>query len=355
MNSLKRIIFLGSLLATTVFAGANAITAEGVVENANDSSSLGYDGYENITVKSNGSLIVSAATGGAVGVSGTFSIAKDFLHNGNPVQLNDATFHGQGSFAFTGDNASVTAKKLEVGGDFINGDGTGAWNLELNVDTIDVTGTFTIEGNSKLVINPNDYSADPSLTAGDFDIGGGIYMGDSRSDVIHIASDNADNAYTISTTGVLDVDGDIKAEKGKLVIDGGTIQVAGDVLGNVDMDVDGLNIGGLVLDPNTVLNWENRFTNPGTGDLLANGTLNSTGDILVGGSVNGNLDIQSNSDMWIGEDLSGYLGVDVRDLYVLGNVNGSGNINADNVNIGGNLDGGNGGLVIDAGSVNVDG
>lgn len=367
MNRLKRIIFLGGLLSATVFSGAHAVDFVGdMIVSTNNSDSSGFSGRptssgaptgDNISVVSGGSLIVCAVTGGEVWVSDTFSIAKDFLHNGNPILVNDPTFHGQGSFAFIGDNSTVTAKKLQVGGDFVNGDGSSDWNLNLNVDTIEVTGTFTAEENSKLVIAPNDYSSDPSLSAGDLDIKGGLYMGDSAggTDVVNIVSNSDDNVYKISTTGTLDVDGDINADKGKLVLEGGSIKVANDVLGNVDFDVDDLNVGNLVIDSNTALDWKDRFTNPGTGDLLGDGSLKSTGDILIGGSVNGELDIKGDADMWVGEDLLGYLGVEVDNLYVLGDINGSGNIKADEVNVGGDLIGGNGGLVIDAGSVNVDG
>ncbi|MDR1337577.1 MAG: hypothetical protein LBJ73_00935 [Rickettsiales bacterium] len=372
--SIFKNIFLGSLLLVACAGGAFAITGEGLVENSNDSSSMGYGGYNNITIMSDASLIVDATSGGYINVTNTFSVAKNFLHNGKDISVltGDPTFYKKGGFAFTGSDSIVTAKNLVVGGDFINGDGASALNLALNVDAINVTGTFYANQNSTIVVTPNDWSANPSLTAGDINVAGSVYMGDSGTGTVKIASAADDNVYKISTAGTLDVDGNIQAQKGRLVINGdtvkvagnvegqvviekGVVEVAGNVLGKVDFDVGNLNIGNLTVDSNASLDWKDRFTDQGTGDLLADGTLNSTGDILIGGTVNGKLNIKGDADMWIGEDLLGYLGVDVDNLYVLGKIEGSGNIKADTVNVGGNLAGGSGGLVVDAGKVNVDG
>jgi hypothetical protein len=402
MNGLARIFILSSLLSSVTLNVADAVNFTGdMVYNTDNSDSSGFSGRpvsagaptgNNISVVVGGSLLVTAPSGGEIWVKDTFSIAKDFLHNGSPVSLSDPTFYGQGSFSFTGDNAFVTAQKLQVDGSFYNGDGASAWNLALDVNVIEVNGAFDAASGSKLVVGPGDYSSGPSLTAKDISIGGGLYMGDlaASGDSFVISSDSNGNVYTISATGTLDIDGGVNAAKGKLVINGGAVgiaddvsgeadfdadslsiggnvsgkvnfdvdnavDIAGDVSGNVDFDVGGLNIGGAVLDPDTLKDWKIRLANIGTGDLLADGALKSADDILIGGSVNGALDIHGDKDMWIGRDLLGYLSVDVKNLYVLGQINGSGKIAADTVNVGGNLVGGSGGLSIDAGSVNVGG
>lgn len=420
-----RYLFGALLWCSVVCNCAFAVDMDGanLTYDSTHASDGNYLNGSSITVRIGGSLFAE----NEVSLTGALAIDKDFIHYDTDSNLlkPEVGFKQSGSFAFTEKSAILTADSLNVGQNFTNGviDDTG-WDLGLNVNSIEIGGKFTAETGSIITINPNDWDSGPSLTASNIDVNGGLYMGESAGAgaVVNIVSGADDNTYTITTAGDFDVDGDVNAAKGKLVVDagnaaitgdllgnvafdvdgvitvdnvnasgsitadtsvdingnltgirdtddnnlkigGGTVSVGKDVLGNVDFDVDSLNIGGVKLNPDVALDWKNRFTNSGNGDLLASGNMESTGDIIIGGTVDGELDITTDSDndgkgdadMWVGEDLLGYLGINVKDLYVLGSIDGAGNIKADEVNVGGDLIGGNGGLVIEAGEVNVDG
>ncbi|MDR0741362.1 MAG: autotransporter outer membrane beta-barrel domain-containing protein [Rickettsiales bacterium] len=296
------------------------------------------------------------------------TVDKDLLHNSGLASS------GSGSFAILGDNTTISAggnvviggaitaggKKLTLGGASIQADSLNAKttsDLVLNTDVISVQHAI-FESGSITTVNSN--LANASLSASDsVSINGGLYMGDSTAettDIVQIVSASDNNVYTVSATNTLDISGGVNADKGKLVINGNTVKIAKDVSGQVDFGVDNLNIGGSSLNSDTSLDWQDRLTNYGTGDLYADGTLISENDILIGGNVDGELNIASNAgDMWVGEDLQGYLSIDVNNLYVLGNISSAGNIKADTVNVGEDLTGDSGGLLIQADSVNVGG
>lgn len=348
MNKIKLFLCVITMLSPIVCPSAMATSLAGDVFITTDNSdSEGYTGADNITVQSGstGALLITAADGGYIQVNDTFAIQGDFLHNGSPtLGVSDPTFSGTGSFSFTGDNASVTAKKLTVGQDFLNGDGTDSWNLTLNVDAIDVTGSFIAEENSHLVINAT-YATNPSLTAGNTVIKGNLYMGNSATsgNVITIKSVGNTDQYKMVSVDDFQLTGNIAVDQGTLTIESGLdTQISGNVSGNVNFSNSNMSLGGANIVAHSDWKQQLNHISDGAGGYLGNltsdGIINSTGDILIGGAVNGHLDITSNN-MWVGDDLLGNWQINVDHLYVLGDVIGDGHIAADTINIAGNLSG----------------
>jgi len=261
MNRLKYFIFMGAFLSTVVFGNGAVFGGDlgggDITYSSNSDDDVGYYNAGNITVVSGGSLKIYAVNGGYISVNNMFSVQGDFFHNrDNSLITSDPTFLGSGSFAFTGDNAIVSAKRLNIGGDLLNGDGTSGWDLTLNVNTVDIGGSLVVMDNSKLVIN-FDFTTNPSLVADIVDIDGGLYMGDSLAsgDIVHINSNDNNNVYKISVLDTLDVNGDVYAENGILDISAKSIRIGGDLAGNVNIDTKDLHVendvlGGIRFRPN---------------------------------------------------------------------------------------------------------
>ncbi|MDR2412631.1 MAG: hypothetical protein LBD50_00265 [Rickettsiales bacterium] len=337
------------------FTMNGGVSSSSIVVSAGNSLNINNNGAPVNNVKFNitnsitlsGDLMHNAGLAGPG--SGSFSIldnGQTEIIAGGDIMVSGKIIAGGGDLILTG--ASVQAKELNA---------NSGSNLVLNTDVISLTDTAVFAAGGNTTIN-SDFSNNPSLTAGvSISIGGGLYMGDSAdaSDAVQIASASDDNVYKFETAGTFVLDGNLEAEKGKIIVEAGLANISKNVLGNIDFDAGDLSLGGASLNANP--DWQLRLdhTSDGSGgyigNLFADGTINSDGDILIGGSVNGDLYITSNSDMWVGQDLLGYWEIDVENLYVLGSVSGGGNITADTINIGGDL---SGNIIIDADSLNVE-
>lgn len=370
MKILKSIFSL-SVLASLLVVDAYALSTDemgNITLEAENPTGLFLDSIADITIKSDASLVAEdyVRAAGDIIVTGGFKFDQylaDYVVDGD--------FLSTGSMGFGTNDSEISAKQIKVTEGFVIGGaglyGAGGanedtWNLTLNVDKINVDGDFTVNDTAKLTVNPTmdvdgKYLGEPSLTAGNVNIDGGLYMGGAggATDVVHIVSDASDNVYKIITGGDFSAN-NVNAETGTLDITAGTVNVANDMQGDINIDTGSLTLGGASLDLGQA-DWRDRLqhTQDGlnadgsqnfVGDLLTTGTIKSTGDILIGGRVDdatagpdGGLAIIGDADMWVGEDLLGYWSIDVKNLYVLGDVNGSGNISADTINVGGDLSG----------------
>ncbi|MDL2295978.1 hypothetical protein LJC18_04195 [Lachnospiraceae bacterium OttesenSCG-928-E19] len=391
MNKIKNIWLTSLYMIAGLYASAYGAPSwnGGIVDG--DFSMNGGDTAASIEITTGNSLNVNSS--GMPVDNVTFTVTGDITLDGDLLHNAGLAGAGSGSFSVLGNGTQIRAGgDIDVTGKIESGDGILLLEAnEISANSLDVSATSSIALNANKVtiagdanfadgsamFIATDYTKDPTFESDNLNVGGGIFMGGSvpTGTAVSIVSGDSDNVYTFSATGNVNVNGDINADSGKLVINGDTAFIDGDLLGNIDLgisndvnvtggvntndgkltvnaddvkiaddvsgeidfNVNSLSIGNALVDPNTSLGWKSRFTNTGTGDLLADGNIVSVDDIIIGGNVDGELNITSAKDMWIGEDLLGYWAIDVSNLYVLGNAVGGGNITADTINVGGDL------------------
>ncbi|MDR0803742.1 MAG: hypothetical protein LBO08_01470 [Rickettsiales bacterium] len=257
----------------------------------------------------------------------------------------------------------------------LSGSGTGSANISesgnvylqdytLNADSISAGINIESVSGKKFVVNP-DFVNNPEMTATNaVIIADGIFMGNAGvgSESIHINSGAAGNIFTI-TGDTIEIDGFVNAALGTLVLNGlNGINIAGDILGNVngyasdiiigggvDGDIDfnltgGMELGGASLAPGSVgsfADWRDKFiSGGGDDDLRGGGAIDAVGDIVIDNNIDGDFDIFTLGDLWVGGNLNNFFDINADNVYIIGDVNGDGVINADDdIYIGGNLGG----------------
>ncbi|MDR1207218.1 MAG: hypothetical protein LBK26_02280 [Rickettsiales bacterium] len=271
-----------------------------------------------------------------VTLNGSIINTENFIINGNFLRNGATATTGQ--FSIIGASQSISAENMEVIGGFIMGDGTNAWNLTLNVNTI-AANSFETQAFSQLVISPTDWTAAKLSVSGDIVIADGLYMGAaSGPGSMNITSVAAGNTYSISADNFT-VNGDVVSTLGTIAINAANIaQVNGDAQGGLDVTAKTINVTGSANSNGETQKYAANNINI-TDDVIGNVNMSAVADVDGMGNViagTGVIDIGGNVDSGAYTQ-SFYADTEIN---IAGDVSGNVLITAGVVNITGSVTGG---------------
>lgn len=200
-----------------------------------------------------------------------------------------------GKLTVNGDGQSSFAGDVLIGGSLsVNGDATVA--VDLNADTLTLTGDLQVNGNSYL----GNEATDTTTIIGATSITGvttvnstvTIAAGDENKNVFEVLDSEGAALFEVTETGdaiiagVLTVNGDGQSSFTGDVLIGGSLQVNGDATVAVDLAADTLTLtGDLQVNGNTTLGNEPTDTTTINGVTTINGDTSIVGNLTVTGTT----------------------------------------------------------------------